>query len=61
MNIYKCTLKLINMPEWLQHISDVLKQTQGTSGLLECACDFDFKFDAILQQCPFSLIVKQSP
>lgn len=49
MNTYKCTLKLINMSEWLQYISDVLKQTHNTSDLLECACDFDFKFDTTLQ------------
>lgn len=48
-NYLKCTLKLINMSEWLQHISDVLKQTQDTEDLLERICDFDFKFDTILQ------------
>ena len=49
MNTYKCALKLINMSEWLQHISDTLKQTQNANNLLECICDFDFKFDIILQ------------
>lgn len=49
MNIYKCTLKIINISEWLQHISDVLKQPQNTSDWLEHICDFDFKFDTILQ------------
>lgn len=49
MNTYKCTLELINISEWLQHISDVLKQSQNTSVLLEHICDFDFKFDTILQ------------
>lgn len=49
MNTFKCTLEIINMPEWLQHISDVLQQTQDTEDLLERICDFDFKFDTILQ------------
>lgn len=49
MNTYKCTLELINMSEWLQHISGVLDQTQNTSDLLKCICDFDFKFDTTLQ------------
>ena len=49
MNIYKCTLEIINMSEWTQHISDVLKQTQNTNDVLECICNFDFKFDTILQ------------
>lgn len=48
-NYLKCTLELSNMSEWLQHISDVLKQTQDTEDLLERICDFDFKFDTILQ------------
>ena len=49
MNIYKCTLEIINMSEWTQHISDVLKQTQNTNDVLERICNFDFKFDTILQ------------
>ena len=49
MNTYKCTLKLINTSEWLYHISDVLKQSQNTSDLLEHICDFKFMFDTILQ------------
>lgn len=49
MNTFKCTLELSNMSDWLQHISNVLKQTQDTEDILECVCDFDFKFDTILQ------------
>ena len=49
MNTFKCTLEIINMSEWLQHISDVLQQTQNTEDILERICDFDFKFDTILQ------------
>ena len=49
MNIYKCILELINMSEWLQHISGVLEQTQDKSDLLERICDFDFKFNTTLQ------------
>lgn len=48
-NYLKCTLKVSNMSEWLQHISDVLQQTQNTEDILERICDFDFKFDTILQ------------
>ena len=33
MSIYKCILELINMSEWLQHISGVLEQTQDKSDL----------------------------
>ena len=49
MNIYKCTLEIINKSEWLQHISDTLKQSQNTNDVLERICSFDFKFDTILQ------------
>ena len=48
MNTFKCTLEIINMSEWLQNISDVL-ESQDTDNLLEYICDFDFKFDTILQ------------
>lgn len=48
MNTFKCALEIINMSEWLQHISDVL-ESQDTDNLLEYICDFDFKFDTILQ------------
>lgn len=48
MNYYKCTLKLVNMQEWLQYISDILAHNQETIDLLERVCDFDFKFDTIL-------------
>ena len=37
------------MFEWTQHISDVLKQTQNINDVLERICNFDFKFDTILQ------------
>ena len=49
MSTYKCILELINMSEWLQHISGVLEQTQDKSDLWERICDFDFKFDTTLQ------------
>lgn len=47
MNSYKCTLELINMLEWLQHISNIMEQSQNKDNLLERICDFDFKFDTI--------------
>ena len=49
MHTYKCILELINMSEWLQHISGVLEQIQDKSDLWERICDFDFKFDTALQ------------
>lgn len=37
------------MSEWLQYISDTLKQMQNTNDVLERICNFDFKFNTILQ------------
>ena len=37
------------MFEWTQYISDTLKQSQNTNDVLERICNFDFKFNTILQ------------
>ena len=49
INTYKCELKLTNTSEWLHYASDILKDIQDTEELLERVCNFNFKFDTILQ------------
>ena len=46
---FKCELQLTNMSEWIQHIYNISQQKEDTKEALERACDFDFKFDVILQ------------
>ena len=51
MSIYKCELQLLNMSEWIYHTYNGSQQKEDTKEALERACDFDFKFDVILQSC----------
>lgn len=49
---YKCALNWLNKTEWLQHVRNILKYTKDdiiSNTVLDDICDFNFKFETILQ------------